>query len=163
MKILIISDSHGHIANLKTIVEIAKKGRVDGIIHAGDWNTPESVNIILSSGIPLYTVLGNADIDSEIDKILRKGSEKYQEDFLLINLDDRRVGITHKPSNNKNFFQYKNHLAGQNLDLIVNGHLHSRYESVETPVKIIRPGALVNGINFVVFDTKNSTLEFINE
>lgn len=157
MKILIISDSHGHVVNLKVIMEIAKKAKIDAIIHAGDWNTVDAVDTVMSSGLPVYAVLGNADIDEEIGKRLRIMGKSFSEDFLIVNLGGRKIGTTHKPSDNKKYFQ------GKNLDLIINGHLHSKYESVNAPVKVIRPGATVSGINFAVYDTGTNRVEFVNE
>lgn len=157
MKVLIISDSHGHLANLKSLIDIAIKGKMDAIIHAGDWNTTDSVECVLGSLLPLYAVLGNADIDPMVGKKLRKESKNFSEDFLIVEIGGKKIGITHKPSNNNKYFQ------NINLDLIINGHLHSRYESVQTPVKIVRPGATVNGINFAVYDTNTGKVEFIGE
>lgn len=157
MKVLIISDSHGHVANLKAIIEIAAKSKFDAIIHAGDWNTTEAIETVISTKIPLYTVLGNADIDSAVGKRLKVKSERFVEDYLIIKLDEKRIGITHRPSDNKKYF------ADKKLDLIINGHLHSKYESAEKLIKIIRPGAVVNGINFAVYDTDSGQVNFINE
>ena len=163
MKILIISDSHGHIANLKHIVGFAKKYEVTAIIHAGDWDTSTAVEVVRLSGIPFYTVLGNADIDPELISKLKSQSAKFGEDFLTVNLGGRNIGITHKPSDNNVFFKDKKYSGEKKLDLIINGHYHSKYESAETPVKIIRPGATVTGINFAVYDTVKNKVEFINE
>ena len=157
MKILIISDSHGHIANLKHIMGFAKKYGVTGVIHAGDWDTSTAVEIVRLSGIPLYTVLGNADIDPELTADIKKIAKKFAEDFLIINIGGRNIGITHKPSDDRKYF------GGKKLDLIVNGHYHSPYESTETSVKIIRPGATLLGINFAVYDTVKNTVEFIKD
>lgn len=157
MKILIISDSHGHIANLKHIVGFAGKYGVSAIIHAGDWDTSTSVEIVRLSGIPFYTVSGNADIDPELMDDLRKKAKEFNENFLIINLGGRNIGITHKPSDNKKYF------GGKKLDLIINGHYHSKYESVKTPIKMMRPGATVTGINFAVYDTVKNKVEFVNE
>jgi len=157
MKVLIISDSHGNIANLKHVVGFAKKYEVDGIVHAGDWDTSTAVEVVRLTGIPFYTVLGNADIDSELISDLRNKSKKFGENFLIINLGGRNIGITHKPSDNKKYFR------GKKLDIIINGHYHSPYESIETPVKMIRPGATVSGINFAVYDTVKNKVEFITD
>lgn len=135
--------------NLRLIIEIAQKGKIDAIIHAGDWNTIEAVNEVFSSKLPVYGVLGNADIGSEVIR-------KVKNQFLIVKIGGKKIGITHKPSDNKKYFQ------GKELDLIINGHLHSKYESVETPVKIIRPGAIINGINFVVYDTGSGKIDFLN-
>jgi putative phosphoesterase len=163
MKILVISDSHGNIANLKHVMGFAKKIGVGAVIHTGDWNTIETVELVLSFGIPLYTVLGNADVRAEAIQKLKESaslhgkSQKFDENFLIINLGGKSIGITHKPSDNKKYFLDKK------LDIIFNGHLHSKYESSQTPVKIVRPGAIINGINFAIYDTKTNKVEFIEE
>ncbi len=157
MKVLIIGDSHGNIANLKHIAGFAKKIRVNSIIHAGDWDTSTSAEVVRLSGIPFYTVLGNADVDSELVGDLKKKAKQFGEEYLIVSIGGRSIGITHKPSDNREYF------GGKKLDLIINGHYHSKYESVETPVKMIRPGATVMGINFAVYDTVKNKVEFINE
>ena len=157
MKVLVISDSHGHIANLKTVMEIAKKSHLEAIIHAGDWDNIESAGAVLNSEMPVYTVMGNADVRPEVGKRLRLKGKRFDEDFLEIELGGRKIGITHKPSDNKKYF------LGKKLDLIINGHLHSKYESSQTTVKIIRPGAIIKGNNFAIYDTKTNKVEFIED
>lgn len=163
MKTLIISDSHGHIANLKHVVGFANKFKIDTIIHAGDWDTSTAVEVVRLSEIPFYTVLGNADVDNELIKDMKKKAKKFGEEYLVVNIGGRNIGITHKPSDNGVFFKDKNFFAGKKLDLIINGHYHSPYESVEKPIKTIRPGALIKGIYFAVYDTTQNKVEFIGE
>ncbi len=163
MKILVISDSHGHTVNLSHVMGFAKKIGTSAVIHAGDWNTLESVETVLSFGIPLYTVLGNADIDPQVSEKLKAKSKKFDNDFLEFKLDGRKIGITHKPSNNKKFFSHVHGRLDRNLDVIFNGHLHSKYESVKSDVKIVRPGAIVNGSNFAVYDTAKNRVEFVED
>ena len=157
MKLLIISDSHGNIANLKHVMGFAKKIEVSAVIHAGDWNTIESVETVLSFGAPLYTVLGNADIDSLVIEKLKVKSEKFGEEFLEFELGGRKIGITHKPSDVKKLF------GGKKLDIIFTGHRHSEDESIVNGIKIVRPGALINGNNFAVYDTATNGVEFVQD
>ena len=157
MKILIISDSHGHIANLKHVLGFAKKYRIDAIVHAGDWNTIESVKTVLSFGIPLYTVLGNADIDPSLSEKLKVKSKKFGGNFVEFEIDGKKIGITHKPTDVKKFFD------GKKLDIVFCGHYHSKDESVVSGIKVIRSGAIINGINFAVYDTASGRIEFVNE
>jgi putative phosphoesterase len=157
MKILVISDSHGNIVNLKHVVEFGKKIGVGAIVHAGDWNTLESVETVFSFGIPLYTVLGNADIHEDVINNLKLRSKKFGEQFLIVELEKRKIGITHKPSDNKKYF------LDENLDLIINGHLHSRKEIILNGIRVFCPGAIINGNNFAVYDTSSDKIEFINE
>lgn len=154
---MVISDSHGNIANLAHVMGFAKKDGVAAIIHAGDWNTIESVETVLSFGIPLYTVLGNGDIRPEVIEKLKTRSEKFDPDFLEVEIDGKKIGITHKPTDNKKFFEDKN------LDIVFNGHYHSKDESEALGTKVVRPGAVVNGINFAVYDTASDKIEFVNE
>lgn len=163
MKILVISDSHGNISNIKSVMEIAYRSKIDALIHAGDWNTRESVETVLSYNIPTFAVLGNADISREVAEKLNAKSKKFNELFLILDLDGKKVGITHKPSDNKVFFKEHAHSTAKNFDLIVNGHLHSASEKKASSTKIIRPGALVNAINFAVYDTKSNKVDFVCE
>ena len=135
----------------------AKKIRVSGVIHAGDWNTPESVETVLSFGIPLYAVLGNADIDPAIGKRLKLKGKGFAENYLEFEVGGRKIGVTHKPSDNKKYFFCKKY------DVILNGHLHSKYESVRESTKFIRPGATVSGINFAIYDTVINGVEFVRD
>ncbi len=160
---MVISDSHGHIANLKHVMGFAKKYGASAVIHAGDWNTIESIETVLSFGIPFYTVLGNADIRSEVIQELKVKSQKFSEDFLEFELGGRKIGIAHKPSNNKKYFFNVHGLPDKNPDIIFNGHLHSKYESVRGDVKIVRPGAIINGNNFAIYDTKTNRVEFVED
>ncbi len=154
---MIISDSHGHIANLKHVMGFAKKIGAKAIIHCGDWNTLETVDMVLSSRIPLYAVLGNADVRPEVGDRLKVKGKRFAEDFLEFELGGRKIGVTHRPSDIKKYF------IGEKLDVIFCGHLHSKYESSQTQIKIIRPGAIVQGINFAVYDTESGKIEFIND
>ena len=157
MKLLVISDSHGNVAGLKFVLGFGKKIGVKAVIHCGDWNTIESVETVLSFGIPLYTVLGNADIDPAVVKKLGLESERFNENHLEFELGGGKIGITHKPSDLKKYFE------GKKLDVIFCGHRHSKDESAVNGVDVIRPGAVINGNNFAVYDTVDNRVEFIED
>ena len=155
MKVLVISDSHGHIVNLKTIAEIAIKSKIDAIVHAGDWNNIESVKTILDSGIPLYTVLGNADIKDGMDEFLKLNTKGFNPDFLKIEIDGRKIGIIHKAKAIDKRFE--------GLDIVFSGHYHSKEEKMRDFIKFIRPGAIINGINFAVYETVSGRVKFVQD
>lgn len=155
MKILVISDSHGHIANIKTAIEIGKKANVKAIIHCGDWDNIESVEAVLSFNIPLYTVLGNADVEDGMEEYLKFNAKKYSSDLLKFEIDGRKICVIH---NIKNF-----KLKIENLDVVFYGDRHSSEIKDINFVKFVRPGALINGINFAIYETANNEVEFINE
>lgn len=155
MKLLVISDSHSNIANLKAVMEIGKKAGVKAVIHCGDWSDLKSFDTVLSFGIPIYSVLGNADIDPDLEDALRAECKKFDPHFLKIEIDGRRIALVHNIVNCK--------LKIENLDVIFSGHLHSKEEKIVNWTKFVRPGALINGINFAVYETVSGTIEFVNE
>ena len=111
------------------------------VIHTGDWNNLTSVEIVLQSRIPLYSCLGNADIDPEFE---------FKE-FVKFEIDGVKIGLVH---NIKKLKENK-----ENFDIIFCGHTHKQGQENN----IVNPGALENGINFAVFDTKTKMVEFIHE
>jgi putative phosphoesterase len=155
VKILVISDSHGHIANLKAVMEIAKKSGIKAVIHCGDWDNIKSIETVLSYGIPLYTIMGNADVEEGMEEYMRFNVKKFDPNFLKFELDGRKIGVVHN---------IKNLESGiSNLDIVFSGHYHSAEEKMINFLKFVRPGAILNGINFVVYETANNEVEFVNE
>ncbi len=161
MKLLIIGDSHGNIVNLKHVMGFAKHIKCGAVIHTGDWNNLKSLETVFNFNIPIYTVQGNADIDPKLIKKLKIRSEKFSEDFLKFKIGGVKIGVVHR------FAKDKQQVAND-CSVIFTGHYHSQKEWEVDGIKIIRPGALENGINFAVYsiaeshDTKTKMVEFIN-
>ena len=65
MKILIVSDTHGHEANLKKVIE--RVGPVDTFIHLGDIEGHEDY-IEALAGCPAHMVSGNNDFFSDLPR-----------------------------------------------------------------------------------------------
>lgn len=155
MKLLIISDSHGNITNLKHVMGFAKQIKAQAVIHCGDWDNVESVETVLSFGIPLYAVLGNADIDSEIEDILKFESDKFDSHLLAFDIDGVKMAVIHQANlKDEKLYDFK---------VVFNGHYHSKEEKMVNFTKFIRPGALINGNNFAVFETENNRVEFFSD
>jgi len=155
MKVLIISDSHGHIVNLKAVMEIAKKSNISAVIHTGDWDNVKSVETVLSYDIPLYTIMGNADVEEGMEEYMSYNVKKFDRDFLKIELDGRKIGVTHRIK--------KDDPRLEGLDIVFSGHYHSAEEKMINFTKFVRPGAILNGINFAIYETTNNETEFIHE
>jgi len=154
VKILVIGDSHGNVANLKHVMGFAKKIGITQVIHTGDWNNIKSVNAVVESDVEsLAAVVGNADIDEDMQK-LKKDFLKAFKDSMELYLDGRRIYITHRFKKDDN-----NHIG---KDIVFTGHYHSQKVWEQDGVKIVRPGALEKDINFVIYDTKTNDVELIN-
>lgn len=141
MKLLIIGDSHGNVANLKHVMGYGIKIKVGAVIHTGDWSNFDNIKTVTDFGIPLYSCLGNADIDLRF---------KFKES-LKIEIDNLKIGVIHnikKLKENKDEF-----------DVIFCGHRHIQQKEGN----VVNPGALEKEINFAVYDTKTKDVEFIND
>lgn len=142
MKVLVISDSHGNLANLKHVLGFGKKIKAGAVIHCGDFNDLKSINTIVNFNIPLYGVLGNADIADNI---------KYKfKEFEEVKIDNKDIGIVHNIKHLK--------ISKNNFDIIFCGHTH-RQEKVGN---VVNPGALESSINFAIYDTKTNDVEFFH-
>lgn len=140
MKIVVIGDSHGNIANIKHVMGFAKSINAGAVVHTGDWDNFKSVKTVLEYKIPLHSCLGNADIDPNF---------KFKE-FVKLELDDVKIGIIH------NIKKLKEDI--KSFDIIFCGHRHRQWKENN----VVNSGALENGINFAIFDTKTKMVEFIH-
>lgn len=155
MKILVISDSHGHIANLKAALEVGKKANIKAIIHCGDWDNVETFDETLKFGLPIYSVLGNADVSLDLEDALRGNCKKFDPFLLELEFDGRKVAVTHEVNlKNPKLYDFR---------VVFYGHKHSKEEKMINFTKFIRPGALINGINFAIYETITGEVEFIEE
>lgn len=148
MKAVVISDSHGNVANIRFVLGFAEKIKAGAIIHCGDWDNLPAVEEVLRSKISVYGVLGNADVDPEIVKIIKDRR-------LRIKLGSRKIGVIH------NF----NHLVS-NIELpsiVFCGHRHFKSERIVGRVKVVSPGALHSiKPSFAVYDTDANKVEFFD-
>lgn len=158
MKLLVISDSHDNIVRLKHIIGFAKACKADAIIHCGDWNTPLAVKQFSRVKIPVYGVLGNADIDPGIKIKMQKAKIKYKEDFLELKLNGWIIGICHYPT------KLDGVIKSQKYDLLLHGHTHLKRDETQGRTRIVNPGALHRTLqpSFALFATDSGKVEFID-
>ena len=145
MKIVVISDSHGNIANLKHVMGFAKKIKAGAIVHCGDWNTLGSVETVLQCRIPVYGVVGNADIDSV-------ARNKFK-DFLKLKINGKKIGVIHDIK--------KLETGDLDLDIIFFGHWQKQKDTIWNGIRAVNPGALENDIFFAIYDTDTNRVEFL--
>ena len=136
-----MGDSHNNLSNLLHVMGFAKSINAGAVIHTGDWNKFDNIKIVTDFGIPLYSCLGNADINP---KFIFK-------EFLSFEIDGVKIGLVH------NIKKLKENR--ESFNIIFCGHTHKQ----EQEKNVVKPGALENGINFAVYDTKTNEVEFIHE
>ena len=159
MKIAILSDTHGNVANFKKAVEWLNKEDIKMILHCGDIGSPESFKESLKDfNGEFLGILGNLDNDYEIrlEEYQIVGKAKVFEDFAETEIDNKEIAIIHKPDR-------INELVGTGkYNLIFYGHTHKPWEEKIGSCRLINPGELAGQIfkpTFAVYDTETDKLE----
>lgn len=129
MKILVVSDTHGHTKNLERVLE--KVGDIDLFIHCGDLEGGEDYIRALVD-VPCYMVAGNNDWFSDLQREME------------ISVDDYRIWITH--GNNYGASMGPERLleeaAARNVDVVLYGHTHRPLIEYQDNIVIVNPGSL---------------------
>lgn len=129
MKILVVSDTHGHTKNLERVLE--KVGDIDLFIHCGDLEGGEDYIHALVE-VPCYMVAGNNDWFSDLQREME------------ISVDDYRIWITH--GNNYGASMGPERLleeaAARNVDVVMYGHTHRPLIEYQDNIVIVNPGSL---------------------
>jgi hypothetical protein len=159
MKIVIISDTHGNVANFKKAINWLNKENIQIILHCGDIGSLESLKESLADFKGEFLgVLGNMDksfkiLIEEYNKIPRA---KIKEDVLETEIDKKRIAITHFPDPAKKLAQ-----SGK-FDLVFYGHTHRPWDEKVGECHIINPGELAGQFykpTFAFYDTSTGNLE----
>lgn len=154
MYVVVISDTHGNIRNVEHVMGFADKIKATALIHCGDWHTLETVEKVASYNIPIYSVLGNADINPLMAPELTNRCKKFDEIFLKFTLKNTRIGVVHN---------IKDITIDNSINIIFTGHIHSQKEWKVNKTRIIRPGALEDDISFAVYDIETGVVKFITD
>ena len=129
MKILIVSDTHGHERNLKRVIE--KVGPVDTFIHLGDIEGHEDYIEALAD-CPVHMVSGNNDFFSDLPR-----EEEIQ-------LGTYRVLLTHGHYYGVSVGtdRLKEEARARNIDIVMYGHTHRPEIDRDAQVTVLNPGSL---------------------
>ncbi|OGY14185.1 MAG: hypothetical protein A3A58_03130 [Candidatus Blackburnbacteria bacterium RIFCSPLOWO2_01_FULL_41_27] len=116
--------------------------------------------------IPVYGVLGNADIDPEVKVKMQKSKIKSEKDFLEIELGGKKIGICHYPPSPaaSEGQALQRALESGKYDLLVHGHTHKRGMWHKGTTLLVNPGALQKTLepSFAVYDTEANKVEIID-
>lgn len=167
MKISIISDTHDNLANLEKFLELAKRDKIEAIIHCGDVTTPETLAWLAERFAgPIKLACGNMEIRrEEFAEIAQK--HKNLEVFAEIgtmrhteqdknSLIEINIAFVHKP-------QKAQELATSGAYAFVfYGHTHKPWINKKGATIISNPGTL-GGVftvpTFAILDTETGRLE----
>lgn len=166
MRVLVISDSHGNIERLKHVYGFAKEAGLGTIIHCGDWDNAQAAETARNVGVPVYSVLGNADVArrDEIVQVLKDAGVTLEAEILELDLPagrqglgGRKIMVSHFPG------KLAEYIKSGKYDAAFHGHTHRRKEKMEGNTRVVNPGPLTgSNPSFVVYDTENNTVQFVD-
>ncbi len=130
MKILIVSDTHGRLDNLKEAIE--KVQDFDHLIHCGDVEGQEETVEDLA-GVPCTIVRGNNDWDTDLpnNRVVDFGP------YRLFVTHGHRYGVSYGTE------ELKEEAKARGCNVAVFGHIHKPLTDERDPeVTVINPGSL---------------------
>ena len=135
MKILVISDTHGELDNVKQILDIAKKENVNLVIHLGD--DVKDVEILEKEGLNVVKVPG------VFEDIYRKPETKRR---IVLELHDLKLLLSHTDTRHENDLPSdidpQEALSKGEVQVLLHGHTHIPKIELRGDKLIINPGHL---------------------
>ncbi|MEX1307852.1 MAG: metallophosphoesterase [Eubacteriales bacterium] len=131
MRILVFSDSHGRLAEMRSVVK--NEARFDMLLHAGDYGD-DLARLVMEEGfkVPFYAVRGNCDYDSECAR---------QE---MVEVNGIKIFLTHgnrqgvKTGINRLYY----YALEQGADMVVFGHTHRPLVKNTGELYVLNPGTI---------------------
>jgi putative phosphoesterase len=137
MRIGVISDTHGHVANTLAAVRLLESLDVEAVLHCGDIGSPEIPRLLATW--PAHFVLGNCDHEREALKAaIEAAGLVCHGRFGDLTLAGRRIGLIH--SDDARLFRRVT-TSGE-YDLVCYGHTHMPAQHRQGKTLILNPGAL---------------------
>jgi len=128
MKVLIVSDTHGHTENAEAAIR--KEQKVDYLIHCGD--VQDSLEFFQNQEFPIAVVRGNCDWRRNLAS------------QLIVELYNHRILIVHGHMEQVNYgllnLYYK--AKQEQCDIVCYGHTHVPLIEEIDDVTIVNPGSL---------------------
>ena len=129
MKVLIVSDTHGHEGNLEKV--LGKVGDIQHLIHLGDVEGHEDY-IEAISGCPVHIVAGNNDFFSE----LPREEELWLEDYHALLTHGHYYCVSMGTS------RLEEEARARGFQIVMYGHTHRPELKIEEDLTVLNPGSI---------------------
>ncbi|MFZ0565937.1 MAG: metallophosphoesterase [Chlamydiales bacterium] len=167
MKIGVLSDTHDQGDLIRKAVERFNDEEVDWVFHCGDWVSPFILYFFQNLKAPLRGVFGNNDGDKFRHLAFKNKwgvNLEYEERFLEIEIDSRRIAIFHG-----DYSGLVDALTScGEYDAVFHGHTHQRVNKHIGKTLSLNPGSLmketsptIQGASIAVYDTQRHTATHI--
>jgi len=161
MLVGVISDTHNNTKNIKKIIYLLNKEKVDIVIHTGDISKSQTVRMFSELNCELMGVFGNNDrIEHDLQKVCSEYNFKFQEPPMLITLEGISFAVFHEPELIKDYTENL-----KDFDVILHGHTHRYREEIIDGTIYFNPGesaGMMPGKNALgIIDLKNLKIKRI--
>lgn len=137
MRIGIVSDTHGHLANARAAVRSLTQLNVELVIHCGDIGSPDVV--ALFQPWPTHFVFGNVDGDEfELTQAITAAGQTCHGRFGSLDVAGTKIAFLHSDDR----AQFQETIAGGKWDLVCYGHSHIPEQHFSGKTLVLNPGAL---------------------
>ena len=137
MRLGIVSDTHGHVANTLAAVRMLESLEVAAVLHCGDICSLEIPKLLALW--PTHFVFGNCDPDhAALRAAIEQAGLTCHGLFGDLQLDNRRIALLH--SHDAKLFHRVCHSG--DYDLVCYGHTHHAEHHHVGKTLILNPGAL---------------------
>jgi len=165
MKIIIISDVHNNLLNLKKVIDYSSENKIKNIICCGDLASLETLDYFCDQfDGQIYFVFGNMDSE-HIPEI--KNISEYKNALVFAGYGEstflnRKVAFVHFPGVAKKLAQSKKY------EVVFYGHTHKPWEEFLGKCRILNPGSVTGDRftpTFALWDIKKNefSLLMLNE
>ena len=137
MRIGVVSDTHGNIANTSRAVEKLRELNVETVIHCGDIGSTSVVSEFAEW--PTHFVFGNVDYEpSLLKQAIHDAQQTCHDRFGELELADRKIAFLHSDDQRK----FEDVISSGNYDLVCYGHTHKAEWHQEGTTFVLNPGAI---------------------
>jgi putative phosphoesterase len=137
MRIAVVSDTHGHVANTNTAIGRIRQEGVQAVLHCGDIGSPAIIPLFAEW--PTHFVFGNVDGDREIlAEAIRSAGQTCHDRFGSIRLGEVRIALLHSDDQSR----FDETIRSGGFDLVCYGHTHLAEQHRVGQTVVLNPGAL---------------------
>jgi len=131
VRIGVVSDTHNHLANVRSIVALFNAAGVARVVHTGDITQAKTLDVFAGLRAPLYGVFGNNDLERpSLDAAIERHRFVFSEPPLRLAWAQREIVVVHDPRS----------LDGEPAAVALHGHTHRRVVERRGERLVFNPG-----------------------
>ncbi|MEX2171980.1 MAG: YfcE family phosphodiesterase [Pirellulales bacterium] len=137
MRLGVISDTHGHVANTRNAIRMLESLEVETVLHCGDIGTPEIVEMF--APWPTHFVFGNCDDDRPaLRAAIAAAGQTCHEEFGDLELTGVKIALLHSHDRER----FRTAIQSGQWHLVCYGHTHVASIDKHGGTTVLNPGAV---------------------